>query len=76
MERQYNNELTPERRARLHQSSFTADELAERDPAVAGCLTRNGGRDDEIINTPRGSRIMIVREGAMLPDDFLVIPGV
>ncbi|EHN8830318.1 TPA: hypothetical protein ACJIWA_001786 [Enterobacter bugandensis] len=165
MERQYDNELTPELLARLNHSSFTAEELAELDdevralvaeqeasrrqhpiiaiyrPAVAGCLTRNGGtgdefnpdsekgrkirlkngvwasvltesctvsypdgsharivssagnrnrlnrqgvavvgsildNGDEIISTPQGSNIMIVREGAMLPDDFLVTPGV
>lgn len=165
MDRQYNNELTPELLARLNQSSFRTEELAEMDdevralvaeqeasrrqhpiiaiyrPAVAGCLTRNGGmgdefnpdsgerrktrlkngvwasiltegctvsypdgsrarivssagsrnrlngrgvalvgsildNGDEIISTPQGSSIMIVREGATLPDDFLVTPGV
>jgi hypothetical protein len=165
MERQYDNELTLELLARLNQSSFAAEELAEMDdevcalvakqeasrrqhpiiaiyrPAVAGCLTRNGGtgdefnpdsgegrkirlkngvwasiltegctvsypdgsrarivssagsrnrlngqgvalvgsildNGDEIISTPQGSSIMIVREGMPMPGDFLATPGV
>lgn len=84
MERQYDNELTPELLARLNHSSFTAEELAELDdevralvaeqeasrrqhpiiaiyrPAVAGCLTRNGGTGDEFNpDSEKGRKIRL-----------------
>jgi len=87
MDRQYNNELTPELLAKMDQGPFTAEELAEMDdevralvakqeasrrqhpiiaiyrPAVAGCLTRNGGTGDEFSPDSAEGRKIRLKNG-------------
>ena len=60
-------------RARIVSSAGSRNRYNVRGVALVGSILDNG---DEIISTPQGSSIMIVREGVPQSDDFLVIPGV